>query len=150
MATRHRFEYQGFHSFFSFFSFSQKRDPLFSNFNHPFIQKRRFFSKIFFFIKMKRYIFLTYKMGFFCQVLTKEFSIKFYFSLTFSLIFLFVDTGRLIYEWDQTLEELNIFITPPEGLPASAIDCVITPTHLRLGIKGNPPFIDVLVFPPFK
>ena len=36
-----------------------------------------------------------------------------------------------------------MYITPPPGVKAKDIDCKITTTHLKLGIKGNPPFIDV-------
>lgn len=52
-------------------------------------------------------------------------------------------TGRTVYEWEQSLEEVNLYIETPTGLRADNIDCKITPKHLRLGIKGNPPFIDV-------
>ena len=50
---------------------------------------------------------------------------------------------RIIYEWEQALDEVNIFFAPPPGLRAAEIDCVILPHHLKLGIKGNPPFLDV-------
>ena len=51
--------------------------------------------------------------------------------------------GRTIYEWEQSLEEVNLYIETPPGLRAESIDCKITPKHIRLGVKGNPPFIDV-------
>lgn len=51
--------------------------------------------------------------------------------------------GRTIYEWEQSLDEVNLYIQPPPGLQASQVECTITPKHLRLGVKGNPPFIDV-------
>ena len=51
--------------------------------------------------------------------------------------------GRTIYEWEQSLEEVNLYIEAPPGLRAESIDCKITPKHIRLGVKGNPPFIDV-------
>lgn len=54
----------------------------------------------------------------------------------------FVHAGRTVYEWEQSLEEVNIYIQPPPGVKARMIDCTITPTHLKLGIKGNPPFLD--------
>ena len=50
---------------------------------------------------------------------------------------------RTIYEWEQALDEVNIYFAPPPGLRAAEIDCVILPHHLKLGIKGNPPFLDV-------
>mmetsp|Transcript_7641 Transcript_7641/g.23610 ORF Transcript_7641/g.23610 Transcript_7641/m.23610 type:complete len:168 (+) Transcript_7641:121-624(+) len=50
--------------------------------------------------------------------------------------------GQLIYEWEQTLEEVNLYVTVPEGVVADMIECAITPKRLRLGIRGNPPFLD--------
>ena len=48
-----------------------------------------------------------------------------------------------MYEWEQSLEEVNLYIETPPGVTADRLDCKITPRHIRLGIKGNPPFIDV-------
>ncbi|EAL61475.1 hypothetical protein DDB_G0291890 [Dictyostelium discoideum AX4] len=55
--------------------------------------------------------------------------------------------GRTIYEWDQSIEEINIYIQPPPGLTSKMVACEITPTQLILGIKGNPPFINVNIHP---
>ena len=54
----------------------------------------------------------------------------------------FKHEGRLIYEWDQSLEDVNIYVTPPPGVTPDMIDCKLTPSHLRLGLRGNPPFLD--------
>eukprot|EP00638_Chattonella_subsalsa_P012593 CAMPEP_0117799172 /NCGR_PEP_ID=MMETSP0948-20121206/13608_1 /TAXON_ID=44440 /ORGANISM="Chattonella subsalsa, Strain CCMP2191" /LENGTH=221 /DNA_ID=CAMNT_0005630993 /DNA_START=25 /DNA_END=690 /DNA_ORIENTATION=- len=54
----------------------------------------------------------------------------------------FEHEGKTIYEWEQSLEEVNLYIKPPPGVPSSAIDCEISHQHLKLGLKGNPPFID--------
>lgn len=51
--------------------------------------------------------------------------------------------GRTIYEWEQNIEQVDMWIDPPEGITAKMIDCKITPKHLAIGLKGNPPFIDV-------
>lgn len=51
--------------------------------------------------------------------------------------------GRLIYEWDQTLTEVNLYIQVPEGVRAKHLAVNITAQHLSVGIKGNPPYIDV-------
>lgn len=56
---------------------------------------------------------------------------------------IFQHAGRTIYEWEQDIEQVDMWITPPQGITAKMIDCVITESHLKLGIKGNPPFIDV-------
>ena len=50
--------------------------------------------------------------------------------------------GRTIYEWEQSLEEVNIFIEPPPNIPRHLIDIKITHRHLMVGVKGAPPFID--------
>lgn len=56
---------------------------------------------------------------------------------------LVANAGRTVYEWEQSLEEVNLYIETPPGVTADRLDCKITPKHIRLGIKGNPPFIDV-------
>ena len=55
----------------------------------------------------------------------------------------FVSGGREVYEWDQSLDEVNVYITPPAGVTASMLDCTITAHRIKLGLKGNPPFLDV-------
>jgi len=62
----------------------------------------------------------------------------------------FIHNGRTIYEWDQTLDEVNIYIQLPEGVKAKFIDCKITNTDLTVGIKGNPPYINEAFFLPVK
>lgn len=54
----------------------------------------------------------------------------------------FEHEGHTIYEWEQSLEEVNIYIVPPPGLSRNAIDVDISHLHLRVGLKGSPPFID--------
>jgi hypothetical protein len=51
--------------------------------------------------------------------------------------------GRTIYEWEQSLEDVHMYIQPPPGVTAKMLDCKITASHLTLGLKGNPPFISV-------
>uniref|UniRef100_A0AAV1UN15 CS domain-containing protein n=1 Tax=Peronospora matthiolae TaxID=2874970 RepID=A0AAV1UN15_9STRA len=43
---------------------------------------------------------------------------------------------RVIYEWEQSLEEVNVFITPPEGVTAPQIQCEISVNHVTLGLRG--------------
>jgi hypothetical protein len=50
--------------------------------------------------------------------------------------------GRTIYEWDQNLNEVNIYIDPPPDVPRNVIDIKITHRHLTVGLKNTPPFID--------
>ncbi|CAK69721.1 unnamed protein product (macronuclear) [Paramecium tetraurelia] len=54
--------------------------------------------------------------------------------------------GRTICEWDQTLDDINIYIEPPKAVlkkgADAKLDVQIKADHLRIGIKGNPPFIN--------
>jgi hypothetical protein len=45
--------------------------------------------------------------------------------------------GHLVYEWEQSLDEVNIYIDPPPGVPVSAFEVEINSTHVTLGLKGN-------------
>ena len=54
----------------------------------------------------------------------------------------FKHEGRVVYEWEQNLEEVNIYIVPPTGIPRNMLEVTIEHKHLRVGLKGNPPFID--------
>lgn len=56
--------------------------------------------------------------------------------------FKFEHDGNTIYEWEQSLDEVNIYITPPRGLERRMIVVEISHLHLCVGIKGSPPFID--------
>mmetsp|Transcript_21855 Transcript_21855/g.33366 ORF Transcript_21855/g.33366 Transcript_21855/m.33366 type:complete len:196 (+) Transcript_21855:65-652(+) len=51
--------------------------------------------------------------------------------------YIFEHNGRKIYEWEQSLEEVNIYVPAPKNVPASQIICKITSSHLQLGIQGN-------------
>ncbi|PHJ19286.1 nuclear movement protein domain containing protein [Cystoisospora suis] len=51
----------------------------------------------------------------------------------------FYDQGRLVYEWEQSLDEVHLYLKQPEGIKAKDMDIDITPTSLRVGIRGRPP-----------
>ena len=51
--------------------------------------------------------------------------------------------GRKIYEWEQSLEEISVFIDVPPGVKAKMLDVRIDAKQLKVGLRGNPPFIDV-------
>jgi hypothetical protein len=53
----------------------------------------------------------------------------------------FQHDGKTIYEWEQSLDDVNIYIKPPPGIKAKMMDIRITETELRVGLKGNPPFL---------
>lgn len=59
----------------------------------------------------------------------------------------FMHQGRLVYEWDQTLSEVNMYLPVPADLKAKEIFCDISKHHLKFGRQGNPPFMDVSVLP---
>ncbi|KAJ8609611.1 hypothetical protein CTAYLR_006266 [Chrysophaeum taylorii] len=56
--------------------------------------------------------------------------------------------GELVYEWEQTLEEVNLYVRPPEGVTSDMIECRISPSRVTLGLCGNPPFLDEKTFGP--
>lgn len=55
----------------------------------------------------------------------------------------FVHEGRKVYEWDQSLTDVNVYVEVPPGVRARDMFCDIERQHVRFGIKGNPPFLDV-------
>lgn len=51
--------------------------------------------------------------------------------------------GRVIYEWEQSLDEVTLYLSPPHGVTAKHLHVEITPHHLVIGLKGSDsPFID--------
>ena len=58
--------------------------------------------------------------------------------------------GRIVYEWDQTLDEVTLYVPLPPGVPSKLFECIITKGHLTLGIKGNPPYLNVSHPPPLS
>lgn len=55
----------------------------------------------------------------------------------------FTHQGQTVYEWDQTLTELNLYVELPPGIRGKDLFVDITATHLRIGLKPNPPYLDV-------
>eukprot|EP01116_Phalansterium_solitarium_P014855 TRINITY_DN32729_c0_g1_i1.p1 TRINITY_DN32729_c0_g1~~TRINITY_DN32729_c0_g1_i1.p1 ORF type:complete len:453 (-),score=135.31 TRINITY_DN32729_c0_g1_i1:84-1322(-) len=55
-----------------------------------------------------------------------------------------VDFGRIeaFYEWTQTDKDVTVTAKFPDGLKVKDIVCDIQPRHLRLGVKGQPLFLD--------
>eukprot|EP00591_Stephanopyxis_turris_P003976 CAMPEP_0195507992 /NCGR_PEP_ID=MMETSP0794_2-20130614/1315_1 /TAXON_ID=515487 /ORGANISM="Stephanopyxis turris, Strain CCMP 815" /LENGTH=233 /DNA_ID=CAMNT_0040634833 /DNA_START=25 /DNA_END=726 /DNA_ORIENTATION=+ len=66
--------------------------------------------------------------------------------------FIFEHDGRKIYEWEQTLEEVNLYIDTPPGITsANQIECKISPSHLTLGLKNAPhPYLDEATYSKVK
>eukprot|EP00658_Telonema_sp_P-2_P008958 TRINITY_DN13394_c0_g1_i3.p2 TRINITY_DN13394_c0_g1~~TRINITY_DN13394_c0_g1_i3.p2 ORF type:complete len:156 (+),score=29.02 TRINITY_DN13394_c0_g1_i3:189-656(+) len=46
--------------------------------------------------------------------------------------------GHVVYEWEQNLTEVHIWVKPPPGVRAKMIDCQISAEHIDLGITGVP------------
>ena len=57
----------------------------------------------------------------------------------------FVHDGREVYQWEQGLDEVLVYITPPPGVRAAQLDCTISSSRVRLGLRGVAPFLDVRV-----
>jgi hypothetical protein len=49
----------------------------------------------------------------------------------------------MVYEWDQTFSEVNLYVAVPPGVGAKQLEVQITVSHLHFGIKGTPPYLDV-------
>lgn len=54
--------------------------------------------------------------------------------------------GQKVFEWDQTLEEVNMYITLPPNVPPKLFYCKLQSKHVEVGIKGNPPYLNVTNF----
>lgn len=52
-------------------------------------------------------------------------------------------SGEKVFEWDQTLEEVDMYINLPPNVHSKQFYCKIQSKHLELGIKGNPPYLNV-------
>jgi len=56
---------------------------------------------------------------------------------------LFQHDGQKVYEWDQTLHDVNIYIDAPRGVRAKQLSVIVTVQHLTVSIAGNPPYLNV-------
>lgn len=50
------------------------------------------------------------------------------------------------YSWGQSLQEVSLNIPVPPGTKSRFIVCDIKKNHLTVGLKGQPPIIDVSEF----
>ena len=55
----------------------------------------------------------------------------------------YLHEGRAVYEWEQSLDEVRVFIRPPPGTRGKDLDVSVTSRRVRVGLKGNPPFLDL-------
>ncbi|CDJ59265.1 nuclear movement domain-containing protein, putative [Eimeria maxima] len=50
--------------------------------------------------------------------------------------------GRLLYEWEQDLSDIHLYLSPPAQTKAKDIQVKIHPNRLRVGLIGKPPLFD--------
>ncbi|KAL4336060.1 hypothetical protein GQ457_07G035210 [Hibiscus cannabinus] len=62
----------------------------------------------------------------------------------------FLHNGEKVFEWDQTLEEVNIYINLPPNVDSKQFYCKIQSKHVEVGIRGNPPYLNHDLFFPVK
>lgn len=54
----------------------------------------------------------------------------------------FVYDGQTVYEWEQTLDDVKIYIAPPPGLAAADMEITIAERELKVGLRGaDRPFL---------
>eukprot|EP00919_Chromeraceae_sp_WS-2016_P057998 GHVR01137564.1.p1 GENE.GHVR01137564.1~~GHVR01137564.1.p1 ORF type:complete len:166 (+),score=36.97 GHVR01137564.1:65-562(+) len=58
----------------------------------------------------------------------------------------FTYQGRTVYEWEQTIDEIHIYIQPPPNVYKEHFDIDITSKKVKIGLKNNPPFINELLY----
>lgn len=49
------------------------------------------------------------------------------------------------YSWEQTLKDLTIYVPVPAAVKSKDIVCDIDNLHIKFGVKGRPPVINVRV-----
>mmetsp|Transcript_14099 Transcript_14099/g.40442 ORF Transcript_14099/g.40442 Transcript_14099/m.40442 type:complete len:230 (+) Transcript_14099:332-1021(+) len=54
--------------------------------------------------------------------------------------YIFECNGIKIYEWEQSLEEVNMYIEAPPGVQASQLRCNIRTNRLQIGLRGSDRF----------
>jgi len=53
------------------------------------------------------------------------------------------EQAKLPYKWTQTIQDLDITVAVALNLRGKDINVVMTKTHLKVGVKGQEPVIDV-------
>lgn len=60
--------------------------------------------------------------------------------------FLFQLNGKTVYEWEQTLDEVILYIPAPPNCKASSLAITIQPRLVTVGLRNEPPFLDEPTF----
>ena len=55
----------------------------------------------------------------------------------------FLSGGQTVYEWEQTLDEIHVYIVLPLGVRKSDLEISFRP-KIYVGIKTNPPYLSCL------
>jgi hypothetical protein len=53
------------------------------------------------------------------------------------------EQATLPYKWTQTIGDADVVISVPATIKGRDLDVVLTKTKIRLGLKGQTPFIEV-------
>ena len=53
------------------------------------------------------------------------------------------EQAQLPYKWTQTIQDVDITVPVPANTKGKDLDVVMTKDRLKVGIKGQPPIIDV-------
>ncbi|RLN07450.1 nudC domain-containing protein 2 [Panicum miliaceum] len=62
----------------------------------------------------------------------------------------FMHNGQKVFEWDQTLEEVNMYIELPKDVPTKLFRCTIQAGHVEVGVRGNRPYLNYDLAHPVK
>lgn len=54
----------------------------------------------------------------------------------------YVNDGKVVYEWEQTLDDLHVYIQPPPNVTAKMLECTIASTTMMIGLRDNLPFLN--------
>lgn len=65
--------------------------------------------------------------------------------------YVFEYAGQKVYEWEQSLEEVTVYVDAPPGVTASVLEVNILPGRLQVGMRGTDRyFIDEATFDKVK
>lgn len=53
------------------------------------------------------------------------------------------EQAKLPYKWTQTIQDVDITVPVPGNLKGRDLDVVISKKKLKVGVKGQPPIIEV-------
>ena len=54
----------------------------------------------------------------------------------------YLHDGRTVYTWEQGVETVSIFLSPPPGVTGAHFAITLSP-RVVVGLKGAPPFLDL-------